>query len=209
MAIVNGYCTLDEFKNWSQVNGTAKTDQMELAVNAASRAIDEYCQRHFYQENSGSDLAKTFLVDGCRVLKFGPFRDAVSVTSVKSDASGDGTFETTWAADEYELGPVERAPGRPYTRIEAVAGRRFPGYYGYGTRARVEVTAVWGWAAVPPEVEQACLIKATRLLTRMQSPNGIAGLDQFGPVRVTRSEDGDVVALLDPLKHPGTGVLVA
>lgn len=209
MAIVDGYATLEEFQAWSQVVGLGKTDQMELAVTVASRAIDDYCQRHFYQENDGVAAAKTFEVIDCRVMKLGPFRDLVSLTSLKSDAAGDGTFETTWSASEYELGPVNRAPGRPYTRVTAIAGRNFPVYYGTGRYARVEITGVWGWAAVPPEVNQACLIKAARLVTRMQSPNGVAGLDQFGPVRVSRFEDPDVVMLLDPYRHPAAVALVA
>ena len=138
----------------------------------------------------------------------GPFRDLVSITSLKTDEAGDGTFETTWAASDYELGPIDRDTSRPYTRIDAVDSKVFPTYYGTGRRARVEITGVWGWAAIPVEVKQACLIKATRLLTRMQSPNGIAGLDQFGPVRISRSDDPDVVMLLEPLRHPSAGVLV-
>ena len=150
-----------------------------------------------------------FEVIDCRRLRLGPFRDLVSITSLKTDEAGDGTFETTWAASDYELGPIDRDTGRPYTRIDAVASKVFPTYYGTGRRARVEITGVWGWAAIPVEVKQACLIKATRLLTRMQSPNGIAGLDQFGPVRISRSDDPDVVMLLEPLRHPSAGVLVA
>jgi len=206
MTIVNGYATLAEFQAWSQIAGLAKTDQMELAVTSASRAIDQHCQRNFYLS---AVEARLFEVIDCHRLKLGPFRDLVTIVSLKTDESGDGTFETTWAASDYELGPIGRQPDRPYTQIDAVLGRLFPTYYGTGRRARVEITGTWGWAAVPSEVAQACLIKATRLLTRMQSPNGIAGLDQFGPVRINRSEDGDVIGLLDPYRHPATAVLVA
>jgi hypothetical protein len=209
VTIVNGYATRPEFQAWSQSDSSTKFDQMDSVVTAASRAIDEYCQRRFYQDGTvPAPVTRTFMAVDGRFLRLGPFNDLVSLSTLKTDAAGDGTFETTWTTTDYELGPLDRPPGRPYTQIDTIAGLQFPTSQRPGRSARVEVTGVWGWAAIPPEVHNACLIKAARLFTRMQSPNGIAGVDAFGPVRINRSEDGDVITLLDPLRHPATAVLV-
>lgn len=214
MAITNGYATLDEFQAWAQIAGTAKVAQMELAVESASRAVDEWCQRHFWRDGtSGTPKARTFeTCDPC-LVDFGPFNDltVVVVPTVETDEAGDGTFETTWAATDYQLLPFSRPTGRPHRKIEAVAALRFPVRHAHdtGRRDRVRVTGVWGWDAVPVEVKQATLIKATRVLTRMQSPNGVAGVGDFGPIRISRFEDPDVTMLLEPYRHPAVVVLVA
>jgi len=207
--IVNGYATRDEFQAWSQAETSTKFDQMDTAVTATSRAIDEYCQRRFYQDGTvPSPVARTFQVIDCHVLRLGPFNDLVSLSTLKTDAAGDGTFETTWTATDFELGPVDRPPGRPYTQIEAIGGLQFPIVRGTGRSVRVEVTGVWGWAAIPVEVHQACLIKATQVFGRMQAIYHAGGLDAFGPIRISRFEDPHVVSLIDPLRHPATAVLV-
>jgi hypothetical protein len=205
------YATSDELLAWAQIPGLAKAAQVDLVLDATSRAVDEWCQRHFWQDGTvGVPVARTFVPCDRWRLDLGPFNDlsTVVVPAVATDEAGDGTFETTWLASDYQLVPVNRPTGRPYRKVEAIAGRPFPVRYGTGRLDRVRVTGVWGWDAVPAEVKQATLIKATRLLTRMQSANGIAGVDAFGPIRVSRAEDGDVVALLDPYRHPAT-VLVA
>jgi hypothetical protein len=201
------YATSDELLAWAQIPGLAKAAQVDLVLDATSRAVDEWCQRHFWQDGTvGVPVARTFAACDRWRLDLGPFNDltTVVVPTVATDEAGDGTFETTWLASDYQLVPVNRPTGRPYRKIEAIAGRPFPVRYGTGRTDRVRVTGVWGWDAAPAEVKQATLIKATRLLTRMQSPNGIAGVGDFGPIRVSRAEDGDVVALLDPYRHPAT-----
>lgn len=208
MALVNAYVTLEQFNSWVQVDGVAKTDMAERAINAASRAIDEFCSRHFWQDGTVAEpVARTFETRSVWRLTLGEFNDLVSVDGVATDTSGDGTFDTTWDASDWELWPHNPPEGRPYTAIYAVAGRMFPVRYCRGRRARVQVTGVWGWEAVPAEVEQACLIKAARLFTRHQSPHGAIGIGDFA-MRVSRSEDPDVVGLLEPFQHPAS-VMVA
>ncbi len=206
------YATRDELQAWTQVAGLAKSQQMDLALVATTRAVDEWCQRHFWQDGtSTAPAARTFEARSRWCLDLGAFNDLTAVTAptVATDEAGDGTFETVWAASDYELGPENRPTGRPYTTVDAIAGRLFPRRCGHrGRRNRVQIAGVWGWDAVPPEVKQATLIKATKVLTRMQSANGIAGVDAFGPVRISRTEDPDVVGFLEPYRHPAS-VLVA
>jgi hypothetical protein len=154
-------------------------------------------------------VARTFEATSSCTVEFGRSGDltAVAVPVVETDAAGDGTFETTWTASDYQLLPFSRPDGWPYTSIQAIGGLRFPHPTGSGRSDRVRITGVWGWAAVPTSVKQACLMKAAKLFMRHQSPGGIAGGGDFGPIRISRFEDPDVVDLLDPYRR--VTVLVA
>jgi hypothetical protein len=63
-------------------------------------------------------------------------------------------------------------------------------------RATLQVTAKFGWSAVPVDVEEACLLKAASLFKRKDAPFGVAGFGEFGVVRIRR--DSDVGELLNP-----------
>jgi hypothetical protein len=199
------YATLPELKAWVTLDDTIDDVVAQAVLDSTSRWVDEYCDRHFWRDGATStEVARTFGVCNWYQLDI---PDLVSVLTLKTDEAGDGTFETTWAAGDYQLWPVNRPTGRPYTRVEAVAGRLFPLRYTYGSRGnRVEVTGIWGWPAVPETVKQATLIQSSRILKRRYSPEGVAGFSEFGAVRVARL-DPDVMDLLDPYRR--TAVLVA
>ena len=212
MAVTNGYATTDELVDWNGATQTASVANLERAVNAASRGIDQYCQRHFFQAGTAlAPVARTFPAPcNPRMLEFGAFNDLASATiTVKTDEAGDGTFETTWSASDYELQPINPSSGpevRPYTGLLATGTRWFPTGTYTGRSARVEVTGVWGWPAIPDGVNQACLLLAAHLFIRKESPQGVAGWGDFGQIRV-RSGDADVKDLLEPYRR--TAVLVA
>ena len=199
------YATLPEFKAWVTLTDTVDDVVMANVLDSTTRWIDEYCDRHFWQDGtSGSEVARTFIP--CHQYRL-HVDDLVSITTFKTDEAGDGTFETTWSASDYQLQPVNRPTGRPYTRVQAVAGRLFPIPYDYMRSNRVEVTGVWGWPAVPDTVKQACLIQSQRVLKRRYSPEGVAGFGEFGAVRIGSRLDPDVQQLLDPYRR--YAVLVA
>ena len=52
MAIVNGYCALSEFKTYIGLSGSGQDDNLENAIEGASREIDRICNRIFYQTTS-------------------------------------------------------------------------------------------------------------------------------------------------------------
>ncbi|MDX2921298.1 hypothetical protein PV370_25695, partial [Streptomyces sp. NE06-03C] len=70
--------------------------------------------------------------------------------------------------------------------------------------AGVQVTARWGWPAVPDEIVQATLIQAARLYKRKDSPEGVTGSAEWGVVRLSR-RDPDVWALIEHYVLPGFG----
>ena len=175
------YCTPEELRSRvGQFNPTDTTRDSEIlgSCTSVSRWIDSYCERTFYRTTSSRVYAAA---DGCRV----DVDDLVSVTAVATDASGDGVFETTWSASDYQLLPVNPSAGpdvRPYTSLRAVAGRYFPTAC-TGRRERVQVTGVFGWPAVPAPVREAAAIMAVDMLKLGTMAFGIGGYGEYGPVR--------------------------
>jgi len=200
--VVNGYTTAADLKEWVglQLVDTLDDNAIDRAITAASRGIDNYCQRHFWQ---AAALARVY--DACDPYNL-DIDDLVSITSLKTDVGGDGTFETTWAASDYQLLPLNPAAApelRPFDHIKAVASRTFPQATTRNSRVGlIEITGTWGWPAVPESVEQACLLVATRLLKRKDSPEGVSGFDEFGVIRISSRDDPDAVRHLDPYWNP-------
>jgi hypothetical protein len=78
----------------------------------------------------------------------------------------------------YDLEPINAlAEGRPWTELWVRSTSAVqPTCLEHGVR----VTALWGWSAVPPAIEEACLLQASRLLSRRDSPLGVAGSPEAG-----------------------------
>ena len=209
MAITNGYATLNEFKAYlfpSSNYGTAEDPQMEAAIESASRIIDAHTNRRFYSDSTVS--ARVYYADTpirCTVDDFSTITGLI----IKTDTGDNGTYDQTWAATEYILEPLNAEIGgvasQPYNSVIATIPKLFPTT---GRRPRVQVTAKWGWAAVPDTVRQACLIQAARLYRRAQTPEGFAAGESFGAIRVSTKLDPDVQMLLAPYRRQGGQGLV-
>jgi hypothetical protein len=190
MAIVNGYCSLAEIKASARISDSVDDSLLELAVESASRMVDSYTQRYFFNAGTATRL---FVPQDSYVTEID---DSISI-SVLQTSDGD-TFGTTWAAKDYQLEPlngnVDGLTGHPATRIRAVDDFLFTVLDGEAT---VRITGVWGWSAVPIAVKQATVIQAARIFKRNDSPLGIAGFGEMGAVRVGVQLDPDVKHLID------------
>jgi hypothetical protein len=206
------YATLPEFEAWVGLNDQIDTTVIDDIRITVTRWIDDYTGTHFWQDGTvGVPVARTFAPCncGCRVLDID---DLVSITTLKTDDAGDGTYETTWSAGDYQLQPVNRPHGEPFNKVEAVGTLTFPMRTVPGSRAnRIEITGVWGWAAVPAPVKQACLIQGSRVLKRRYSPEGVSSFGDLGLVRVGSRLDPDVEQLLADYTTTArdTGILIA
>lgn len=200
MAAGDAYVTVDDLSayigsanNLTGIDISNNSGELTAACEAASRAVDHYCGRVFW--DAGAVSAREFQADDPYLLDVPDFHTTTGLV-VKTDETDDGTFDTTWASTDYQVGPADGVrdgtTGWPFWLIEAVESRWFPTR---GRRRRVEITAQWGWAAVPDPVKQATLLLAHRLFDRSNSPEGVAGFGEFGAVRVTQ-RDPDVIALL-------------
>lgn len=185
------------------------------AANAANAAVPAFCGRNFDKTAVASETARKYrpMLNsiGIRTPYLAVVHDFWDTTNlaIKTDETDDGTFETTWASTDYELEPLNGLVGSlsfPYYRIRAVGNRTFPMA---NDRAALQVTAAWGWTAVPDPVFEATLIKAARIFHRKDSPQGVAGFGEFGVVRITRAQDPDVVELLAPYVRDETMLMVA
>ncbi|HEU4543468.1 MAG TPA: hypothetical protein VFR23_20215 [Jiangellaceae bacterium] len=202
------YCSIEELKSRFGLASTDTVDdfEMKLAIESASREIDDHCDRHFWRGTS----TRTFVPDSAYCCSMPSHNDIVSITTLKTDTDGDGVFETTWATTDYQLLPynalTQHAEPRPYTSIKAIGSYTFPTSYSTLARDdRVEIVGVFGWPQIPSNVKQACLIIAAETLKLKDAPFGVAGFGEFGAVRVR--DNPKAAKLLRPYeKYP---VLVA
>ena len=165
MAISNGYTTLAEAKTLVGVTASTHEADLERAIEAASRRIDGWCGRYFYQDASTS--AREYTPDHPTVLVVDDISTTTGLTVYEETVFG--TWGQLWTSGDwtgnygYRLEPDDL----PHWRIVALSGEW------QQTRFSVQVTAKWGFAAVPTDVEQACLLLATRLYKRKDTPFGI------------------------------------
>lgn len=198
MALGDNYVDSSTFKAHAEINDTDDDTEIAAVLSAVSRAIERYCGRQF--NDAGSATARVFdALTACSV-----YVDDFSTTTglvVKTDTSGDASYATTISSSYYSLEPrngiVDGQAGHPYRKITLTNGRTFPTSYGHPA---VQVTARWGWAAVPADVAQACLIQATRIFRRKHNPGGESiGVNGF-VFRTPAKLDGDVEAMLMPYR---------
>jgi len=186
------YASLAEFKKY-QRDTTVDEDELLLdSLVTASRGIEQHCGRHFYPQLTAT--ARVFHPRTawlCKVDDFWSVDDLVIGLDPGNTGAYTGTLST------YSLEPlngvVNGEAGWPYSRIIAVNQNftcgRFPS---------VQVTAKWGWAAVPGPIKQACVYLASEAYKMKGSPFGIASFDQFGPIRMR--ENPRVMAMLAPYR---------
>lgn len=190
----NAYVELEQLKSTAELTGHPFADQDALAaLAAASRAVDEATGRRFYLDADAAQV-RYYTANGTRRLLID---DLVTLTTLKVDRGGDGTFEETWTVGtDFVLDPLNAAAdARPY---ESVLIRYYRGLtWPSGVEKGVEVTGKFGWLTVPAEIKVATTMIAARLLKRMrEAPFGVVALGLDGnAVRISRT-DPDVAQLL-------------
>lgn len=193
----NAYCSVADVTarlHGGTQFGAATESVLEQAIEAASRAIDGMTGDRFYEDDAAT---RYFTAQESAYLSVPSLR---SVTTLKTDEDGDGTYELTWATTDYRLRPLNAAAdGRPYTSI----GLKTGGLYAFptGMEAGVQILGDWGWDAVPHAVREACIVLSTRLFKRKDAPFGIAGTPELGQVNYIAANDPDVKVLLAPYRR--------
>ena len=201
MAITNGYATLNDVKAAFRipVSDTVDDTLLELSIEAASREIDGWCERVFY--NAGTATRVYIPTDAYYIET----DDIISITTLKTSTTGE-SFDNTWTdPGDYQLEPLNGISGgltgHPTTRIRAIGNKVFPLWDPRNINsheATVQIVGVFGWSAVPTAVKQACIILAQRMFKRFDTPLGIT-YDELGAMRVGRV-DPDIQNLLSPFK---------
>ena len=203
MTITNGYATKNQIKAALRI-GTADVvddDLIDNCAGAASRLIDGYCNRKFWAV--GSATSRVYQAENefyCNIDDI----SGTAITLKTSSFPGNG-FDVTWSVTDYQLEPLNgNLDGLTwsYDKIRAVGDYLFPTVNAnYGEQALVQVTAVFGWPAIPEPVTQATIIQASRIFKRYDSPLGVAGFGDLGAIRVSRYLDPDMAQLVEPYRR--------
>ena len=210
MAIVNGYADLDSFKAQMRIPVNDVTDdaRLEAAIAAASRQIDGHTGRRFWQDSTVVD--RQFYADNARICHV----DDISTTSgliVKVDDDDDGVFETTLTVtSNYIVRPVNAAdmvPVHPFTEIVLVDSNGAVSLPVHGSgRPGVQITARFGWPAIPDDVTKACLVQAGMLFKADDASLGAVQFADAGvALRMQNRLHPVAEALLEPYCKPRVG----
>lgn len=196
MAITNGYATLDEFKlsilaNITTVD-TARDTLIEKTIEAASREIDGMCNRFFFVTSATARYYTAAFED----LLFPDDISATTSFAIATDNDGDGTYENTWASTDYNLSPYQAFNGWPFLMIETTPQGNYS--FPVGVRKGVKVTALWGWAVVPKEIQVATLLQAHRLYARYKTPLGVSASSAVGEMKLQIPSEREVREIIKP-----------
>lgn len=189
------YADLATLKAAMSITSDIFDDDLTQKIAAASRAIDEACNRRFYPDDDAQQVRR-FLPENPGYCMLD---DLIELTSVTAQ-------DSVWVRDsDFYLEPINaNADGRPYTGLRTIA-RPFiftksqipAGWAGFD--GRITVTGKWGWAQVPDAITTATEILARRLFTRTHdAPLGILQMGTgLEAVRMARN-DPDIGDLIGP-----------
>ena len=133
------YASLAQLKDAGYLNitGTDYDTTLLRMLENASEGIDHLCFRHF------DCIEGTIYCDGSgRTLI--PAEDILSLSSVKLDMDGDGTYETTLTSTDYILYPINASTGLwPKLYLKLTLSSTCGGFAS-GILAGVQLTGVFG-----------------------------------------------------------------
>lgn len=199
------YVDKDDLKAYLGLSGTAQDTNIDNAINGASRQIDKFCDRRFWQD------------DTVQVKYYNPTNDFyltvddISTTTgliVQLDTTDDGTYDTTLTLDtDYILKPINPQIHKisnttyyyPQNELQIIATRSSERFDPLIIK-NVKITAKFGWSKVPEAISQACLIQATRLFKRKDTPFNVMGNEQTGTIQLFNKFDVDARELIKPYK---------
>lgn len=187
---------MNEVKAALRISDSIDDTLLEMATESASRLIDGYAARIFY--NAGT-ATRYYVAQDDFVVEVDDLANGTVTITTAQDA--DGVFDTTWGTDDYQLEPLNGVLDGiawPYTTIRAVGDYLWPIS---GGEALIKVQGTFGWPSTPIAIKQACIIQASRIYKRLDSPLGVAGFGDLGVMRVSSQLDPDVAQLVQPYKR--------
>lgn len=199
MALHPSYATVNEFKAWvGGVTGSTQDTNITVALAAASRAVDHYCNRSFGLVDEAEARLFTAGYDPRSCRYSCEITDLMTTDNLVVETDdGTGTFATELTLDtDFTLHP-SNAPldGRPWTAIRFTSSVPV-------SPLRVRVTGEFGWTAVPDVVKHATLLQANRIWFRRNAPAGVAGSPELGSeIRLLAKLDPDVELLLSTVRR--------
>lgn len=186
------YITTANFRAAIKDDSTLDPDLIAQSITSASRRVDQLTGRQF--DKASSATARLFDAETEMICRVDDIADTTGLL-VEVDWGTEGLYATPWTLNtDFILTPEnQRNKGLPwpYTTIQATTHKVFPPPF---RRKRVRVTAKWGWPSIPDLVITATTLIAVGFYKRPEAPFGIAGISDFGAVRVR--EDPAILELL-------------
>jgi hypothetical protein len=189
MAIGDPYITRDELKGILEIDLSNDEENalIDRAIRGASRAIE---RRSGWPTFWRTATAETRTID--TVGKLAPIRRSgySGVKLLLRNGIADPTGFLVSGHSSARLLPSDCFDdGEPADAIALTGGASF------GVNGTIDITAIWGWPAVPDDIVMAAQMQAHRYYNRKGSPEGIAGSAEWGISRIPPL-DPDVLAIL-------------
>jgi len=132
------YASIADVKGVLGITATTDDTVIRKIVEAASRSIDNYCNRYFVTQSA------TKYFNGVRVLWI---PDLLSITTLKTDDNDDATYENTWATTdyiEYGVGIEDTLNTYPRIRLETNTNGDYNSFAS-GVKKGVQIAGLWGY----------------------------------------------------------------
>ena len=169
--MAQAYATVPDLKSRLDIDDSEDDTYLGGILEAVSRSVDDYTGRRFYVNSS--DETRVYTV--CFASIFECPDDVISLTSLKTDTTNDGTFDRTWAAADYELWPWNSATdSKPYTELR-VAEDSSSNSYTFETAPRgLQLVGKFGyWTSTPPVIKEATIREAKLWYLEGEAPTGM------------------------------------
>ena len=220
----NGLCSLSDLKSTLRLTDDADDDRLNLAIDAASRMIENKVNRRFWQD--AAPTSRTYVCSTpflCDVDDF--FLDATAADGRPAHRGRDpghrplrgrllrarpgrtptGRASGGATAGDYQLEPLNGlSEGQPwpFERVRAVRSLLFPLWGGIAypvpyTQALVKVTTTYGWNYVPTPIRKACILQSMALFKADDTPFGATPFAEVGIVRQQNALHPTAAALVE------------
>ena len=198
------YVDKDDLKGMIGLTGSGQDNNIDNAINASSRLIDQITGRHFYK--SESVQVKHFTPNNEYILDVPDIANTTGLI-VQLDTTDDGSHDKTITLDTdfylkaLNVTDMEGDYNIPYQKL-VILDRRSAERFDPDIVKQVKITAIWGWDNIPDAIKQATLLQASRLWKRKDSPFSTYGSSETGEMELFQKLDPDAKTLVRPyIKH--------
>jgi len=134
------YCNIADIKGVLGITSTTDDTVMRKIAEAASRSIDQYCNRYFYTQSA------TKIFDGAVTLWL-PDLLSINASGLKTDEDGDYDYDNTYATTDYILygvGLEDTLNTFPKIRVEIDPNGNYSSFAS-GYKKGVQIAGIWGY----------------------------------------------------------------
>lgn len=198
MAIGDPYNSRAAFKSVLTITSTDEDTWIDKCLDGARRAIEKRSGWPTFW-NTVTPVTRTIYVSG----KLVPIRRSgycYTKLLLRDGVASATGFSVAGYGTAALIDPERLDEG------EAIDEIRLPANATFGSNGTLDITAVWGWPEVPPDITWAHHMQSHRYYRRKGSPEGISGSAEWGLTRIP-ALDPDVLSILKGggYMRPGIG----